>query len=315
MSHHSRRWGSVFAALILTLLLGACDTSDVSSIPNESVRSLMRSLQEMSTFSAIVEADSSLANRLDEDGSFTVLLPRDAAFEGIQRDTVVGDIGIRDLVSQHHIIEGMALYAGDITDGLTVTTMDGASIAFSTSDGLTVDGARIVTSDITASNGVIHVLDEAMLGRLNAMQRVVIQEDLLVLENAVDLAGPEIVGPLQGSGGSITLFAPTNDAFVANVDSSDDGSISEDELGLLDLNRVLATHIVSGTYPTSQIPTSPTELQTLSGDAIEAVRDPDTGEVTITLSDGTIASIERADITVQNGVVHTVDSLLVPRSR
>lgn len=59
----------------------------------------------------------------------------------------------------YHVVSGKVL-AADVVDLTSATTLQGSDIAISVSDsGVRVDEARVVTTDIEASNGVIHVID------------------------------------------------------------------------------------------------------------------------------------------------------------
>jgi uncharacterized surface protein with fasciclin (FAS1) repeats len=56
-----------------------------------------------------------------------------------------------------------AVMSTDLTDGMTATTVNGADITIGTEGGVTVNDANVVTADIVATNGVIHVIDAVIL--------------------------------------------------------------------------------------------------------------------------------------------------------
>ena len=62
----------------------------------------------------------------------------------------------------YHVVAGKVM-STDLSDGMTATTVNGADITIGTTDGVTVNGANVVTADIEASNGVIHVIDAVIL--------------------------------------------------------------------------------------------------------------------------------------------------------
>jgi hypothetical protein len=53
--------------------------------------------------------------------------------------------------------------AGDIVDGMNAPTLEGKPLTFAIDGGVTVNGAHVTASDIVASNGVIHVIDQVLL--------------------------------------------------------------------------------------------------------------------------------------------------------
>ena len=53
--------------------------------------------------------------------------------------------------------------AGDLTEGMTAATVNGAEVTFSLEGGAAINGVNIVTTDIETSNGVIHVIDAVLM--------------------------------------------------------------------------------------------------------------------------------------------------------
>ena len=113
---------------------------------------------------AIVAAD--LAETLAGEGPFTVFAPTDEAFaalpEGLLEKLLLEenrDVLVKILT--YHVVSGTVL-AADVTDG-DVATVEGSTIALSTTGGVTVNGANVVLADVLASNGVIHVIDAVIL--------------------------------------------------------------------------------------------------------------------------------------------------------
>lgn len=61
----------------------------------------------------------------------------------------------------YHVVPGKVM-AADVTAG-DVATVEGQTVALATDGGVTVNGANVVTADVEASNGVIHVIDAVIL--------------------------------------------------------------------------------------------------------------------------------------------------------
>ena len=109
-----------------------------------------------------------LAETLQGDGLFTVFAPTDDAFAALPAGTLESLLKPENkdqlvAILTYHVIPG-AVMAKDIVGLNEASTVQGTSITVTTNDsGVMVDGARVVTTDIEASNGVIHVIDKVLL--------------------------------------------------------------------------------------------------------------------------------------------------------
>ncbi|KPQ16866.1 MAG: hypothetical protein HLUCCO18_06420 [Rhodobacteraceae bacterium HLUCCO18] len=117
------------------------------------------------TLVAAVEA-AGLVETLSGEGPFTVFAPTDEAFAALPEGTVEGllaDPEALAAVLTYHVVPG-AVMSGDLSDGMTATTVNGADITVSIDMGtVMVNDATVSTADIEASNGVIHVIDSVIL--------------------------------------------------------------------------------------------------------------------------------------------------------
>jgi len=116
------------------------------------------------TLVAAVQA-AGLVEALKGDGPFTVFAPTDEAFAALPEGTVealLNDIPTLTAILTYHVVPG-AVMSGDLSEGLTAATLNGAEVSFSLEGGVTVNGANVVMADIAASNGVIHVIDAVIL--------------------------------------------------------------------------------------------------------------------------------------------------------
>lgn len=121
---------------------------------------------QFGTLVAAVQA-AGLVDTLKGEGPFTVFAPTDAAFAALPEGTVETLLlpENRDQLASvltYHVVPGKVM-AGDLTDGLSANTVNGASVSFDLSDGAKVGNANIVKTDIATSNGVIHVIDTVLL--------------------------------------------------------------------------------------------------------------------------------------------------------
>jgi uncharacterized surface protein with fasciclin (FAS1) repeats len=117
------------------------------------------------TLVAAVEA-AGLVETLSGEGPFTVFAPTDEAFAALPEGTVEGllaDTEALTAVLTYHVVPG-AVMSGDLSDGMTAATVNGADIEVGIDMGtVTINGATVTTADIETSNGVIHVIDSVIL--------------------------------------------------------------------------------------------------------------------------------------------------------
>lgn len=116
------------------------------------------------TLVAAVKA-AGLVETLKGEGPFTVFAPTDEAFAKIPKadlDALLADPDQLRAVLTYHVVPGKVL-AADVVGLTSAQTVQGQSIAIDASDGVRVDEARVVQTDILASNGVIHVIDTVIL--------------------------------------------------------------------------------------------------------------------------------------------------------
>ncbi|MGR3699960.1 MAG: fasciclin domain-containing protein, partial [Roseovarius sp.] len=122
--------------------------------------------ESFSTLVAAVQA-ADLVDTLKGEGPFTVFAPTDEAFAALPTGTVEDLLKPENkdkltAVLTYHVVPGKVM-SGDLSDGMTATTVQGSDVTIGTTDGVSVDGAKVVQADIEASNGVIHVIDSVIL--------------------------------------------------------------------------------------------------------------------------------------------------------
>jgi uncharacterized surface protein with fasciclin (FAS1) repeats len=122
--------------------------------------------ESFSTLVAAVQA-ADLVDTLKGEGPFTVFAPTNDAFAALPAGTVEDLLKPENkdkltAILTYHVVPGKVM-SGDLSDGMTATTVQGTDVTIGTTDGVTVDGAKVVQADIEASNGVIHVIDTVIL--------------------------------------------------------------------------------------------------------------------------------------------------------
>ena len=118
-------------------------------------------------FSTLVTAVTAagLVDVLSGEGPFTVFAPTNAAFDALPEGAlaaVLADADLLTAVLTYHVVAG-DVRAADVVSLSKAATVQGEYLAISTTDGVQVDQANVVATDIVASNGVIHVIDSVLL--------------------------------------------------------------------------------------------------------------------------------------------------------
>ena len=124
---------------------------------------------EAGSFTTLVAAvqAAGLVETLKGEGPFTVFAPTDEAFAALPEGTVENLLlpeNKDQLVSilTYHVVPGKVM-SGDLSDGMMATTVQGSDVTIDLDNGVMVQDATVVTPDIEASNGVIHVIDKVIL--------------------------------------------------------------------------------------------------------------------------------------------------------
>lgn len=115
------------------------------------------------TLAAALQA-AGLVDTLKGPGPFTVFAPTDEAFAKIPKadlDALLKDKAKLTAVLTYHVVPGKVM-AKDVKAG-SVKTVQGGMLTLGTTGGVTVNNAKVVTADVVASNGVIHVIDSVVL--------------------------------------------------------------------------------------------------------------------------------------------------------
>ena len=303
-------------AMVLLLTFAACSDDDDNNnviIPTEqNIVDLAIVTPELSSLVAALTA-AGLVDALNGDGPFTVLAPTNDAFAAFLADNgfaTLGDVPVPLLqqVLLNHVISGDLTSTDLVTagSGYSNTLASGAdnnsmSIYFNTSNGVMFNGISSVSqADITASNGVIHIVD-AVIGLPTVVTFAAADPTFSTLVTALTVLTPgtNFIEVLQGEG-PFTVFAPTNEAFSALP------AIPEEE----PLTQILLYHVVAGNIASANL-TNPgnTTAMTLQGEDITVTMP----EATITDASGnTDIGIIAVDVQALNGVIHVINKVMLP---
>lgn len=162
----------IAAALAAALTLSACSSGSNKASDTMTEETKVGTIVDVASadtnFSTLVAAVSAagLVETLSGTGPFTVFAPTNDAFAALPAGVLDALLlpenkALLAQILTYHVVSGMVM-AADVTDG-DVATVEGSKIKLSTMGGVTVNGAKVVAADVTASNGVIHAIDAVIL--------------------------------------------------------------------------------------------------------------------------------------------------------
>lgn len=141
-------------------------TSSLAEAAPKDIVAVASSAGKFNTLVAAVKA-AGLVETLQGKGPFTVFAPTDEAFAKLPAGTVENLLKPENkdklvAVLTYHVVPGKVM-AADVKP-MKAKTVQGQSLNVKVSDGaVTVDNAKVIKTDIAASNGVIHVIDSVVL--------------------------------------------------------------------------------------------------------------------------------------------------------
>jgi len=119
------------------------------------------------TLVTVIEA-AGLLDLLQSPGPYTVLAPTDEAFAKIPTNTIASwleDIPKLKKILTYHILFGEVL-TENLLELSSAETVEGSVVGIDTSDGIKVNDAKVLTPNILADNGVIHIIDAVLIPAL-----------------------------------------------------------------------------------------------------------------------------------------------------
>ena len=162
----------------VALVVSACSTTVATPSPAPGYRSPVRgrrdgrhrrSASEAGAFKTLLEAATAagLVETLQGEGPFTVFAPTDEAFAALPAGTLEGLLKDPEALKQillYHVVSGKVT-ADQVVGLTTADSVAGPAIKIAVKDGKVMlnDSATVVTTDVEASNGIIHVIDQVIL--------------------------------------------------------------------------------------------------------------------------------------------------------
>ena len=265
-----------------------------------SIMDIVAESEAHTTLEAAINA-AGLNELLDGEGPFTLFAPTDDAFTALPEGAVAALLANIDELTEvlaHHVVGGTFM-AEDLNNGDVLTTANDDNLTV-TVDGMTymIDNATVISANIEASNGVVHVIDMVLIPETNDQTVMSIIENSPIhttLETAIIAAG--LANTLSGDG-IFTVFAPSDEVFAALPDGSLELILANTEL----LTNLLLGHVHEGELYSADL---------TDGLSVTMMNE---GDLTVSNDDTTImidnATIFQEDLEASNGVVHVIDNIL-----
>ena len=283
------------AAFAVGLLLACCaplKASEAKDIVETAVGA-----GKFNTLVAAVKA-AGLVETLKGPGPFTVFAPSDEAFAKLPKEQLEGLLAKPEqlkAVLLYHVVSGRVM-AADVTKLTSAKTMLGQSVKIDMKHGVKVDGAAVVTPDISCTNGVIHVIDTVILPKNDVVEVARGGETFKTFISVLEAAG--LTDALRAEG-PFTVFAPTDAAF-AKLPAGTVEALLKD---VPKLKSILTYHVVSGKVMAADV-AKLKEAKTLNGKALAI-------DTTSGVKVGG-AQVVKTDLAASNGVIHVIDAVLLP---
>ena len=249
-----------------------------------------------------------LVGALKGAGPFTVFAPTDEAFAKLPAGTVETLLKPENkaklaAILTYHVVSGKVM-AADVINVKGAVSLNGQRINVKVDGGaVSVDSSNVVKTDITCANGVIHVIDTVMMPATDGIPAVADKAGKFkTLLAAVKAAG--LVETLSGPG-PLTVFAPTDEAF-AKIPAATLADLLKPE-NKAKLASILTYHVVSGRVY-SEAAVAAKSAKTVHGASI-AIKASDAGAF---VND---AKIIATDVDASNGVIHIIDSVIMPPAK
>lgn len=327
-----------FTFLLLFIGLTSCSNDDNGPTPpEEDLDNIVETAQATPELSSLVaalqkadeSANNDLITALSGEGPFTVFAPTNQAFadllaqlDGFDSLDDFSSEQLQDLLAvilTYHVVADAA-FSTDLSDGMSLTTLQGSSLQVSTSGGVFIQDAtdvdaEVTTADVEASNGVVHIIDKVLLPQaiLDELADIILMPitDLAIgnenLENlvaALVAADGDLPTVLRGDG-PFTVLAPTDEAFETFLDGAALADVPVDVL-----TNVLLNHVISGEITSTDL--------TGLGSGYTSTMATGAGDQMVSLffdtSDGVtfngVSSVVTADVKAINGIVHVVDAVI-----
>jgi len=301
--------------LIPALAFGlvACSTDDTPDpIPQNDIIDVVSASADFNTLEAAI-VQAGLVETLRSAGPFTVFAPTDNAFgdflgaNNLTAEQLLANPALGDILT-YHVVSGSVM-ASQVSPGPVGTVNTGEFYVSQDVEGnFWINGsARIIDTDISASNGVIHVLNNVITPPSQSIAEIAVgmtegaEPEFTQLVGALSRA--DLVDAVSGNEGDLTVFAPTDAAFQALYTAL--GVNGYNDIPLETLTAVLTAHVV---------PARAFSQDLRQGDTLTPLNEnaPLTVDLSALTVGGAALNADMLNIHATNGVIHVLNEVIVP---
>ncbi len=316
--------------LILSITLFSCERNSTFEDSKPSIAKIAVLNSDFSVLeTAAIKGGVALlltnANADDPSGKFTVFAPTNSAFEKLALNSDNLSALDQDFLTntlKYAVSNGDLLSGNFIATVPSVSAFEGNTRKFIEKNGQKyINGSKIIATDIAAANGTVHAIDKVLLATNRnivesaiAVQtgKVFVKPELTYLVAAVLWADPAILTALTTSP-SLTVFAPTDEAFIKLGLALGKTFTKPKDIELIDkatVTAVLLNNVIGGGKFTPEM-TSGSNASV--GGGILTLGTFENGVMTVKGNgNATPAKMVIPDIQAKNGVIHIIDTVLLP---
>lgn len=312
----------IAAGLFILFGFAACSDDDDATptvMETNTIADFVASNDNYSSLEAALEV-TGLTSTLAGTENYTVFAPDNDAFAAFLSENGFNSlsevpVGLLTQVLLNHVQMG-EIMAADLSTGYIESMAKGSasdenlSMYINTSNGVMINGvASVTTADVEVDNGVIHAVDEVIgLPTIVTFALADPTFDMLVAALTREEEFPFVSTLMQTDAPApFTVFAPTNEAFASLLEELEMNSLNDIPEDVL--ASVLSYHVVTGANVRSSALTDEMEVSTLAEQSFTI--DLDNGAM-ITDANGRTSQIIVVDVQADNGVIHAVDTVLLP---
>jgi transforming growth factor-beta-induced protein len=264
----------------------------------KTVVDVINSRPELSTLASALKSAGLDTVLSDKTQNFTIFAPNNTAFAGV---VVPNSIPVLQNLLEYHVVSGYIL-STDLSSGEVAPTLIKQTVTVEIHDNHVniFDSmgrrARVFTADLTADNGVVHIVGSVLLPNGTIADITSNIEDLSSLNGALEATGlnKTLADPTQ----SLTLFAPTNKAVSAFTGTIDTNVLLYHVLGA----EVFSTDLKMGDNAVPTLDSNKDVLDVIANATGVFVKDVENREGQVVV----------ANVAGVNGVVHVIDIVLSP---